>query len=358
MKSGFFITLMIILFSSVSLSAITVDVDFGSDTSNATLAPLKPQIIAQVKDALGKYDNMPDFAKGFGNANTYVSHVATLRGYQEYSIFAVALGTMVSLQAPNEDPLFFIKIQDDLNDGDVYAGLGMTPLAVQGGVNLSFFIEDLYLSCTYGRFDYKIEQASYSISYDSSVYGLFLSYGIFKEKSILSRTLVWRGISVESGFIYSSSLVKFDKELDPIEGVTDGIFTATVDPSVTIEFDTKSYIIPVEIYTSIRFFYIFNLGVGGGVDFVSGGNTDINLLSDGGATITDDGVFAGSSGMINEKGKITVDASTKDVRADWYRLKFMTNIGLSAGPVFIDLPLTYYFTDNGYAVGVSAGIVW
>lgn len=376
MNNTFFRMLLIVVLYSGPLSALTVTVDFGNTTLNDAL---KTIIEEEVTGTIGKYGNMPDLARGFGNANTYASQAATLRGYQGYDIFAVAVGPMLSLQAPNEDPMFFTELQNDLDDGDVYTGVGVTPWAVSGGVNLSFIIPDLYLSFKYGKFSFKTgepvgyrsltwkpELLDLDIDYKRKLYGLSLNYEVFRAKSILKRILLWRGISVESGFIYSTSAIRLKKEIDTITVssspvtmpvVGEVVFTADVDPSIEIELNTKSYIIPVELYTSMRILYFLNFGVGAGIDYIAGGKTDISILSAGGIMITDDGV-GGASTLQDQPGNITVDASTKDVEADKYRCRFMMNLGFTIGPVFIDIPLTYYFTDNGYAVGFSAGTVW
>ncbi|NLV67608.1 MAG: hypothetical protein GXY14_08015, partial [Spirochaetes bacterium] len=72
------------------------------------------------------------------------------------------------------------------------------------------------------------------------------------------------------------------------------------------------------------------------------------------AVITDDG----GAPVINsgDEGDIDIDAGTSN-EADKYRFKGMVNVGVGFGPVFVDVPITFYL-DNGYAVGLSAGIVW
>lgn len=373
MKAGFYIILMLIIFYSGTLTAMTITVDFGDA---ALTAALEPQIQLAVTDAIGQFSNVPDLARGFGNANAYASQAATLRGYQGYDLFAVAVGTMVSLQAPDEDPMFFNKVSDDIqNNGNVYTGVGVTPWAVQGGVNLSFIVPGLYVSGKYGKLNYKPgksygyknytyktpELPGLDISYNSSLYGFSLNYQIFREKSILAGILMWRGLSIEPGFIYSSSIVNFKQKMDTTQ-VSKTYLTYTlvvdVDPSIDLKLKTTSYIVPVEVYSSMRLLYMFNFGVGAGMDYVYGGKTDLNILGAGGATIADDGSGTNASGYVGRTATVSIDASTAGVKADKYRYRFMINLGLTTGPVFIDIPFTYYFTDSGYVVGVSAGTSW
>jgi len=371
MIARLFIILIFIILSSGTLSAITVTADLGDAALNAAL---KTRIETEVMDQIVQYSSMPDFARGFGNANTYASQAATIRGYQGYDFFTVALGTMVSLQAPNEDPLFFTKIMDDLKLGDVYTGVGVTPWAVQGGINMSFLLPGLYLSGKFGKLNYKSgttigykslsytpELSDLDIDYNTNLYGLSVNYQLFREKSILAGILLWRGVSIQPGFIYSGSVINFKYKIETQEVQSDPVgpytFTAEVDPSVDFKLSVKSYIIPVEVYSSMRLLYFFNFGVGGGIDYVPGGKTDMSVLGAGGITITDDNA-GGASGYVGRTGSIVVDGGTKNVKADKYRLRLMLNLGLTTGPVFIDFPFTYYFTDSGYVVGVSVGAAW
>jgi hypothetical protein len=337
------------LFISLNAMALTVTVDFGNAAINSdtTLINL---ITTEVENAIGKYDNMPLFAKGMGNANTYAASAATMRGYQGYSIFSIAVGTMAAIQAPSGDPKFYQDMQDDLDNGDLYAGVGCNPVVVQVGLNLSFLVEDLYVAFRFGKFDYEIDAGDFKIDYNSNLIGGLINYQLIKEKSILSRALLWRGISLETGCIYSNNNIAFYKKLDSIYSLSGSTFTADVDPSIDIVLDMTGYIIPVELYTSLRLFYVLNFGVGVGFDYVAAGKTDLSLKSSGEAVIT-------AGGLDGTKGTITVDASTNNVKPDRYRPKYMANVGLSAGPVFIDVPVTYYL-DNAFSVGVTAGVVW
>ncbi len=362
MKTRLLIISLLVLISAGNLFALTVEVTF--DNGGVIDTALKAPVEAAISTEIAKFSNMPDLAKGFGNAATYASGAATLRGYQGYDLFAISAGSMLSLQAPSGDPLFFMDLKSDLDKGDVYAGVGGNPAVVEGGLNLSFLIDGLYMSFKFGkvnyrtgdsigvgRFKYKTGGEKYGIEYESNLFGVLANYMIIQEKAILSRILLWRGISLQSGFIYSNSIISYYKKLST-QTITNGGYTADVDSSIDLVLDTKTFVIPVELYTSIRLLYILNIGVGGGVDFVPYGRTSFNIKSAGTITVTAPVPVAGTLGSTN------IDASTKDVKPDYYRPKFMTNLGLGVGPVFIDMPLTYYFTDNGYAVGISAGMVW
>ena len=352
MKNRLFLIYLFVILSAGSLSAMTVTVSLNDPLNvipDPAQATVESDIATAVAGQLGQYDNMPDLARGFGNANTYASHAATLRGYQGYEIFAIAVGSMLSVQAPSDAPMFFTSLQDELDTGDVYAGVGGNPAVVQAGLNLGFIIDGLHIAFKFGKFDYGIDKSAYKVDYESNLFGVLLNYQLINEKAILSRILLWRGLSLESGFIYSNNIVSFYKDIDALAPFTSAGYTVEVDPSIDLVLDTKTVVVPIEIYSSIRLLYILNIGVGGGVDYVPYGRTSFTLKSAGAMKVT---------APVAVDGTATIDAGTSDIVPDKYRPKLMINFGLSAGPVFIDVPATYYFTDNGYAVGLSAGMAW
>lgn len=349
------IKLMILLFPVLMLfagtgafAALNVTVDFGA---NPLYDTIESELADNIRSQLDKYGDMPDFTRGFANANTYAaSNGATMRGYQGYDLICIAVGTMFTVQAPSADPLFFQSIQDELDDGDVYTGLGANPLVGQVGINMGFIIPDLYISFRFGKLDYKVDAGSYKMDYDTNLLGVIVDYQIIPSQSILAGILLWKGLNIESGFIYSTNNVVYYKKLDTIiASDTTTTETAELDPTLDLSLDIKSYIIPVEVYSAFRLFYMINFGVGVGMDYVYNNTTDLKLRSSG--------TIRGTGGTINGlDGEFDITAPTSE-EADKYRFKGMVNVGAGFGPVFIDIPITFYL-DNGYAVGLSAGIVW
>ncbi|HNX23064.1 MAG TPA: hypothetical protein PKG60_03395 [Spirochaetota bacterium] len=361
-RPGFSITLILLIMIAAvfpASAALTVDVTFSNTDLQTALGGPAGVIATQVSGDLAKYSDVPDLARGFGNASAYSSHASTLRGYQGYDLFAISVGSMVAVQAPNDDPQFYKDLSDELDTGDVYGGIGVTPFVAQAGLNLGFILDGLYLSFMFGKFHVNIDEGDFKLKHDENLIGFNLTYQLVSEKSILAGLLLWRGLSIQSGVIHYNNITTFYNELDEINGtdtVTTYTVSYTIDPSVDFEIETQGNIIPVEIYTGVRIFYVLNIGVGGGFDYVLNGKTDITLKSAGNVVITDDGA-SNASGYVGDTGKITVDAGTSGIKSDRYRPKLLVNIGFGIGPVFIDFPVSYYL-DNGYAVGVTAGCVW
>jgi hypothetical protein len=341
-------------------AALTVDVTFDQSTPEGVILQndLSALVETEIANELSKYSNVPKLAKGFGNASAYASHASTLRGYQGYDLFAISAGSMVSIQAPNGDPMFFQDLSDDIDNGDIYAGVGVTPVVVQAGLNLGFIIDGLYLSFMYGKYSADIDQGDYKIDHDENLIGFDITYQLLSDRSILAGLLVWRGLSINTGAIHYKNTTTFYNKMDKInnsQAVTGATVDYTIDPSVNFEIATEGNVIPVEIYTAVRIFYILNIGAGGGFDYVVNGKTTIELKSAGDVLITNSTPVV--SGFIGQTGKITVNADTSGIKSDRYRPKLLANIGLGIGPVFIDVPVTYYL-DNGYSVGITAGCVW
>lgn len=341
-----------------AFAALTVDVNF--DNGGPLDTALKSTVISQIESKVIQYSDVPKLTRGFGNANTYASHASTLRGYQGYELFAISAGTMVSVQAPSDDPKFYKNLQDEMDKGDVHAGVGLTPLAFQVGMNLGFILDGLYVSFLYGKLHTDIDSGDFKIDHNANIIGGHVNYAIFSERSILARSLLWRGLTVQTGFIHTDNKLEFYNKLEKMyfyDANVGGVFVDyTIDPSVNFELETTGSVIPVELYTSIRLLWFLNIGVGGGFDYVVASRTNFSLSSAGDAVITDDGV-GGVSGYVGQTGKITIDADTSGIKSDRYRPKLMANVGFGIGPVFIDMPMSYYL-DNGYALGLTAGFVW
>jgi hypothetical protein len=137
--------------------------------------------------------------------------------------------------------------------------------------------------------------------------------------------------------------MKLDQQTEP-----SGTITVTIDPDLQFKIDSDIFTVPVELSTSVRLLWIVNLSLGAGADF-SYGKSDMTMNINGDVNIT------GASQTA--PGYIKVDAGVNDTLPDWVKPKLMAGLGLSLGPVMIDVPVTYYFS-NGFNVGVTAGIVW
>ncbi len=341
------------------LWAFTVKVEFEKNPGGV-LDQLANNIEKELQKDLKKYGDMPDYAKGMANSALYVADAATSRGYQGYDLFNISGGFMAALQMPSSG-LDFDKVKNDLKDkGDSYVGVGVQPLAGQVGINMGFLMEDLYLSLKFGKFnsDWFVDSSSDEkgkVTYNSGIFGIMANYLILPGDSFAAGSVVWRGVTAGMGFTYSSCKTNYGLKLDTID-VNDGTtgptaLKAKVDQSITFAVESKNYIIPVELYTSVRLLYLLNVGAGFGFDLAVGSDTDVDVRSDGDAKVT-------SVIQKDTPGTITIeDGGARNKKSNVFNARLMANVGLSAGPVYFDVPVSFYL-DNGYSIGFTAGIVW
>ena len=124
-----------------SIDGTAPSVEFkGSTDNNPIFAPIKAAVqdsmnsevkrafdttLSKTRAKLAGFKEQKELAQGFANANAYSMNSATLQGFQNYSIFAVATGLMVGVQAPSTSFSYYSKIAGDITKkGDLYAGLG------------------------------------------------------------------------------------------------------------------------------------------------------------------------------------------------------------------------------------------
>ena len=300
-------------------------------------------------------------ATAFGTANAHVSHAATQRSYPNYDLFAITVGSMMSVRVPSIDPNEIQNIGDDIqNDGDVELGLAWQVWSAQVGINTSkLLLEGLYVSLKFGMLEIDGVPGADEFKADSFTIGALVDYSIFKERSLFG-IVKWRGLMLSSGVIYESNKIDYTLEIDDVSQSFDlsaasgGVFNSAsviIDPSVDFGIHSSSIVVPVEVNTAVRLLWLLNLSLGAGVDF-NFGKTDIILKSGGDVRLGGD-----LEGVAGSDGNVSLDASTKDEWNKFVTPKLMAGVGFSLGPVIIDMPATWYIT-KGFSIGLTAGIVW
>jgi hypothetical protein len=285
---------------------------------------------------------------------------------------------MLGFQLPSS-LLTFIKefdieksIIDKLNN-EHDLGLGLNPKIITGqfSINTSkFLLNNLYLGLRFGymkldSLPYNIEEYIGGFSYNDISLGLMVNYQLIRQISLPTGFLMWRWLTLGTGFIYQKTNIgtKFlfpsiEKDIGPITIPILGLGSINpklkIDPSLSLDFDISTYTIPLEGYTSFRLLWFLNLAVGAGVDF-GFGKSDMNIGMIGAVNLTDieiPGIDIGTP----TPGKLSVSADG-DMPPGLFNPKLMAGLGFNLGPVIIDIPVTWYFMNNGYSVGVTLGIV-
>ena len=313
----------------------------------------RDQLLTQARAELTKYQSQRKLARGFADSSSYSSHVATQRGYQGYDVIAVTIGAMAGGKLPSLDFDYYKDIGKKLkNNGDIDAGAALIPLSLQVGLHLGKMnkkLDGIYLSAKFGWLEYSY----WGYTVEGMNAGFTFNYQIFKKKKAGFQVFVWRGVSVGTGLNYQKYKVKFETSLnDELVSIPGYSFAEVyVKPSFEISVLTESYVIPLEITTSMRLIWVLNLTLGGGIDFaiseslIKAKGYSYAIINDPTNTIQATPGVLGAYGEQKGKG------------GTWYLPKLIGGIGFSFGPVVIDVPVTYYFV-RGVNVGLSVGFEW
>ncbi len=300
------------------------------------------QALTEIRQELLTYQRQPKLARSFASANAYASHASTQRGYQGYKLMAISVGTMAGAQVPSLDFDYyksFEKIEKELQyKGDVELGLALVPYSVQVGLNLGAFgVEGLYTSVKFGMLNY-----SYDKYYIEAINtGLMLNYQIVKAKKAGLALFLWRGLSIGTGVLYNKNYVRIGHSLTyRLESVV------YVRPELDFNIYSESWVVPLELTTSLRLLWILNLTLGAGIDFAT---SETFIKVRGISPVYELATF--QTGFLyaygEEKGKMR----------NWYLPKLIAGVGFGIGPVVIDVPISYYFI-KGIHVGVSVGVTF
>ncbi|MBN2158140.1 MAG: hypothetical protein JW807_02000 [Spirochaetes bacterium] len=300
-----------------------------------TYATSIPGSSSFVGDTLLKYQRQAKLVKGFANASAYSAHVATVRGYQGYDKFCITAGTMAAAQVPatSLDLGYYKKLGDRLTkEGDIYVGVAWNAWSLNVGVKLP---ADFYISAKFGKLTYSY----WDFDFDGMNAGGMINYQLVKQKAPPVKFILWRGLSIGTGFIWQYNNTLYHYRSIP---TASGIFA--MKPVLKIYAKSESYVIPLELSTAIRLLWVINIHVGGGIDF-AWGSSRLNYSSYGAIT---DGSMVGLYTVYGRQGGT---GPTK------FLPKVFCGPGFSFGPVIIDIPFTYYF-NNGFNLGVTLGVVW
>lgn len=319
----------------------------------------------QINTELIPYIGQDLLASGFANAGATAAHVGTQRAFNDYKHFALTVGTGVALSAPTSDPaLIDDAVLNIENDGDLYFGLATQPVAAALGINLGRFVNNLYGTIKVGYASIPSGMIADEFSFESMTAGFMLDYQLLETRRLPLGFLRWRGLTLGSGLIYQSNEAVFEIDF-PIDPVTQPIdlsgaggptFDAELEvaPTLTLAATSDSWSVPIEATTGLRILWFFDLNIGAGVDLAFGSSAvDLDITSP--VVVTD------SSGAFDfVDGSVAVDAGTGGDGPQFVRPRLTGGVGLNLGPVKLDVPVMYYFDEDGNSalVGINVGIVW
>jgi len=376
MKKLFFLLLVFAMvipaFAEIKVTgnAPTVSGGLSASAINDETKKAFDKAIEELNDQLKILKNPDKFLQSMANSSVYSSHGATTRGYSGYKLFSATVGPMIGLQLPTD----FLSIYNDLDslfdslekDGDIK--LGFSPNALNANIGLSMGIlkflpesigfikrNNLYVGLRVGYFNLpEIDLGDDSkLNYNNFTFGVTANYQLIPSISLVG-LITWRGVNLGSGIIYNRSTLGFGITVDDIResvGQYDGrnVNIVLKDPKASVNLNTSTCIIPLEANTAIKLL-IFNIPFGIGAD-LSFGKTTLGARADANISFENlSSSYKVTPGNIVANGELSNSPS-------FFNFKIMTGFGLTAGPVVVDMPITYY-PEYGYNFGLTIGVVF
>ena len=216
---------VILCFSTYNLFALTVGGTAPSGVTGVLDSDLQAAFDLALADAeteLQKYDNQPDLARGFANANAFAAQAATIQGFQDYTLFAVSTGVMASAQFPSYDKEYYDDIDEKIkNDGDINAGVGASLAYLNFGINAGFIYPGLYLNAKFGYIS--MNDIADKVSIKSTLVGLGANYTWISSVGVLGGLAKWRGISFGTGLLYNYNKTDVKIDMDELSAQTIGV---------------------------------------------------------------------------------------------------------------------------------------
>ena len=361
-----------------------IDIELNApqlDRSNPLAADIQDMINSAFRDirnelrsVVGDIDPNPQKLIGaFADSSVFASTGASLRGYQGYKTFALTVGAAGGVQLPAN--VFSLLgdfeelastaqnlLDDIIKDGDLQVGINPQILNAQLGINTRF-LKGLYVGFKGGYMNLPLNLDEYQISLRTWSAGGLVNYQLIPQFRILGGILVWRGLNLGAGFIYQSTSLKLDVSLlvenddmrfdiweDPL-GL--GKITGEIsNPKLNFDFIVNTYTVPLEVVTSIRLLGFLNASLGIGAD-LGFGNASLDGGIKGGVNLYG---FEKYGLSLQRQGSFSVTLGGES-SPTLFNPKAMASLGISAGPaILLDIPITYYFQNDGFNVGITLGI--
>ena len=291
----------------------------------------------------------------FANSSVFASTGATQRGYGGYGKFAVTIGAMGGIMNPGNIFSFTREVNNILDNveelNDINIGFNPQVLNAQIGFNTSFLLNNLYLGLKLGFFSLD----SGTITFTTPSIGVMANYQLIPQIRIPTGIILWRGINLGTGLIYQYTDMEvgipLPSKTQPLTILGYNAATMRIDSKLILEFVENTFTVPLEAVTSLRLLNFLNLSLGLGAD-LGFGITDFKLTGDATAS------FEGLPDFLNLAQNAGLSASTGATNSpDLFNPKLMAGLGFSIGPVIIDIPVTYYFLNNGYNFGITLGFI-
>ncbi|MFC2091784.1 hypothetical protein ACFLTD_03340 [Elusimicrobiota bacterium] len=307
----------------------------------------------EIKDFIGDYSDLPDLAPGFAYTGVYSSYAASQR-FTVSNRLMITAGSIVSIHAPSSNPSYYSSdFSELLEDEEFQAGFAIAPLVVQAGINSDFIVPGLFLSLQYGQLDASGDIYDVKGKISSRTYGIRGSYSIIDKKNVVPSLFAWNGLTLNAGLIYHSISMNLNRSFKMFDEDTEFSYltytgTIHIDPRFSLDIRSSAYVIPVEIMSSANFLGI-NIAAGLGIDiYKCSSSIELNAQSN----IDMEGPIS----PLISPGSFYLDYTSKNEHVSGPPIaKIMLDLGMAAGPILIDIPVTWHY-PTGLSAGITTGI--
>jgi hypothetical protein len=229
-----------------------------------------------------------------------------------------------------------------------------TNITAMAGLNLGFL--GLRPVTLFGNF-FKQKGSYREFSAELDNYGahLQLKFLASRKESLWTAFVRWGGIAITTGFDRARMRLSLDKTFSrtiPIAAGGRDVAQVAVSSVGSLALESRSWSVPLEVTTNLRFLYVLTAYGGVGYDFQLGGGSDMDVSLSGNLT----GTAVGQSSSI-DLGSAEVVATE---HADPSRGQFRGILGLQANLWFVKLFTQLNVVPNPFVASVALGarLVW
>ena len=317
----------------------------------------KNEYIDYLKNEIENIKEKEDLLKAFSEANAFNFSVISHPSVFNFKRFSVSLNTSLSCQLFSSDYEEIITTFSDFSfKDDIYFGFGVQPFTCSFLLYhaLPDSLKNLIIGINIGASD--LSYINYNL--DTFNAGVTVFYPFFRKVSLL-KVITWNPLHLYTGFSYfynSISLLfsynsNFSFSIDPdgpggSELPINGETEIQLNPEMSI--NSKTFVFPLAFITSFDFGLFFMLDIGGGLDILLG-RSSISIEDETDITVTGD-----LADYVESIGNISITGNISENNPGFIRFKVSVALGFHIDPIWIKIPVIYYF-NNGISAGIKIG---
>jgi hypothetical protein len=296
---------LLVMFAAPARADVTVTIDPGPGAQFAQQAKIPIQEIEQQLkrelETLFQTYRLGDYLRAFSDAQSCTARGLGVDYGSTIGLFEVGIAGNVALNGNKA-----------ITEGDQHtqpiAGVA-TNLTAMAGLNLGFLgLREVTLFGNYftRKFGYR------EFGAEVNNYGAHVQLKFFapRRETMWAAFLQWGGIAITSGFDHARLRFTLSKPFDRVIPVSFQGQSAriAVNSMGTLGIESRTYSVPLEVTTSLRFLYLVSAYGGLGFDFQFGGGSNLDANLNGtmtGSTPSQSGSVAlgGAQVVVAEEGK-------------------------------------------------------